>query len=83
MRGQTSQIILDDMLIRDERALKWIEAHNEDGRAAFSHFELAEHLKCHRNTAAAIVRRLIQAQMITFEARRFRHCVYRLETRQY
>jgi len=82
MRGQPSQIILDDMLIRDERALQWIEAHNENGLVAFSHFELAEHLRCHRNTAAAIVRRLIQAQMISFEARRFRHCVYRIETRQ-
>lgn len=52
-------IIIIDMYLRDQRALEWLAAHQgADGVVRVYHDELADHLRCHRNTVAAILKRL-------------------------
>lgn len=56
-------IIQIDMHIRDRVALAYIKRQikMQGGEAQISHETIGEKLGCHRNTAAAIVKRLIAA----------------------
>lgn len=80
MQGQRrSQIIWDDMLYRDERAFNWIQSRRDgDGFAQFTLPALADAMRCHENTARAIVSRLIGANMLEVERRQYNGYVYRI-----
>jgi len=52
-------IIIIDMYLRDQRALDWLATHRDAENVVYKYqSDLAAHLGCHRNTAAAILRRL-------------------------
>lgn len=55
----TPQIKLIDMFIRDERILNWIHKRASGGEVRIPHSEIAKEFGCHRNTARAIIWRLI------------------------
>lgn len=79
MAGRISQLILEDMLIRDERALAWITSEKcRDGMARFTYRDLAAALRCHENTATAIVRRLIGAGHLLVIARQYDGYTYQV-----
>ena len=58
-------ISLIDMHIRDERVLGWLKARAGTHQLQISHERIAAEFGCHRNTAAAIIKRLEAANMIT------------------
>lgn len=62
-------IVLMDMHIRDERVFKFIceRAEHTGGIAKLTHEQIADHFGCHRNTAAAIIRRLELARFLEIE----------------
>lgn len=82
MTTPRGSIILDDMHIRDERALEWISRQSRNGTIELKRGQLAKQLGCHENTATAILRRLIGAGMIEVSARRRRFYVYRVVSQQ-
>jgi Mn-dependent DtxR family transcriptional regulator len=65
-------ITLIDIHIRDERCLRYIErrcASSRAGRAVIKYAELSSVLKCHENTARAILMRLERAGYIRVDRR--------------
>lgn len=57
-------IVWIDMQIRDERVLSWIREKTSDGPARIPHHTIAHEFHCHRLTARAIVKRLIDAGLV-------------------
>jgi Mn-dependent DtxR family transcriptional regulator len=64
-------IVVIDMHIRDERVLKWIQSQHAPS-LKISAVVVADHFKCHQNTAQAILRRLRQADYIELTERNYR-----------
>jgi Mn-dependent DtxR family transcriptional regulator len=57
-------ITLIDMHIRDERTLEYVRKRCAGGKARITQDQVAQVMKCHRNTALAILRRLERAGLI-------------------
>jgi predicted transcriptional regulator len=60
-------IIQIDMHIRDERVFEYVRRRIASGENQIAHETIAEEFRCHRHTAAAIMFRLEQAQLIKVE----------------
>ena len=58
-------ITVVDMHIRDDRVFLWLKSKSRNRELQISHERIAEEFNCHRNTAAAIIKRLEAANMIT------------------
>lgn len=65
-------IVMIDMQIRDERILNFLRHNARNGKITIAADSLAEHFKCHPNTARAIMRRLIRAGYVEIDQRVYR-----------